>query len=261
MLTLYSPFILFDNRDEDFSRPTANAEWWPEHPSIYAPRDLLKAEKGTWIGASRNGRVAVLVNKFQTSKEIQCSQAKTSRGALPKEFLLSQLSPSDWVKEIKANHFEDLNRCGEFTLLVASVDSTTLDVDAKFLSNCDHNIESLGPNISMALSNGIYGDKTWTKIDAAEQAFKKSSYDSTNELIATGFSILSTSYTPPPRCREELRKSIFIPQVELSEERGIYGTRSQTAIIFDGTNVTYAERDMTKGGIEKVEQFQIKKQS
>lgn len=172
---------------------------------------------------------------------------------------MSQLSPSDWVKEIKSNHSQALGNCGGFTLLVASINPSNLEVETKFLSNCDQNIESLGPNISMALSNGMYGDKTWTKIDYAEQEFQKiPDNSSVDDVLSDGFRILSTPHSPPPCTREELRKSVFIPPICISKERGLYGTRSETAIVFDGPNVTYAERDIANGGIEKIERFQVK---
>jgi uncharacterized protein with NRDE domain len=54
------PCLVAANRDEFHARPTARAEWWPEHPQILAGRDLEAG--GTWLGLTRTGRFAALTN-------------------------------------------------------------------------------------------------------------------------------------------------------------------------------------------------------
>ena len=53
------PLLLAANRDEFFARPTAALDWWPDG-QILAGTDLQAG--GTWLGASRSGRMAALTN-------------------------------------------------------------------------------------------------------------------------------------------------------------------------------------------------------
>ncbi|PHH69946.1 hypothetical protein CDD83_5554 [Cordyceps sp. RAO-2017] len=50
--------ILINNRDEYILRPTSRPSWW-RHPasgeSVLSSRDLLRAERGTWLGITRAG--------------------------------------------------------------------------------------------------------------------------------------------------------------------------------------------------------------
>ena len=79
------PYILLSNRDEFLSRPTARATWWsPRHSHVLGGRDLQRDVRGTWLGITRQGRIAVLTN-FREEGEIVLS--KRSRGELPKMFL------------------------------------------------------------------------------------------------------------------------------------------------------------------------------
>ncbi len=54
------PLVIAANRDEQFARPSANADYWPEHADIFGGRDLLAG--GSWLAVSRAGRVAAITN-------------------------------------------------------------------------------------------------------------------------------------------------------------------------------------------------------
>jgi uncharacterized protein with NRDE domain len=74
--------IVIDNRDEFILRPTSRPHWWSPEPKttssqnsdpypsqppsapqeILSSRDLQRAEKGTWLGITRSGNLAVLTN-------------------------------------------------------------------------------------------------------------------------------------------------------------------------------------------------------
>ncbi len=46
------PLLAAGNRDEFYDRPASPADWWHDHPQIYAGRDLQGG--GTWMGVTRD---------------------------------------------------------------------------------------------------------------------------------------------------------------------------------------------------------------
>jgi len=86
------PCLVAANRDEFHARPTARAEWWPDHPRILAGRDLEAG--GTWLGLTRRGRFAALTN-FRgdlDGRRAPQGAAAPSRGALVTTLLDSDAS-------------------------------------------------------------------------------------------------------------------------------------------------------------------------
>lgn len=88
------PLLLAANRDEYFARPTSAAHWWPDRPNVFAGQDQQAG--GTWLAASRNGRIAALTN----FREAPPASSAQSRGMLvtaalncdiPLDQLLAQL--------------------------------------------------------------------------------------------------------------------------------------------------------------------------
>ncbi|KAE8552751.1 hypothetical protein EYB25_004130 [Talaromyces marneffei] len=75
--------IIIDNRDEYLHRPTASANWWqPPNTQVLGSRDLARPEQGTWMGVTKQGRVAVLTN-YREAAPI----GNISRGAIVNDFL------------------------------------------------------------------------------------------------------------------------------------------------------------------------------
>ncbi|ETS77743.1 hypothetical protein PFICI_09805 [Pestalotiopsis fici W106-1] len=57
--------VILDSREEYILRPTSRPHFWTHRPSgnvVLSSRDLLRATRGTWMGMTRTGRVAVLTN-------------------------------------------------------------------------------------------------------------------------------------------------------------------------------------------------------
>jgi hypothetical protein len=66
----HSPLILLSNRDEYLNRPTARADFWPApNDDVLGPRDLAREQHGSWIGITRTGRLAVLLNYRETKPD------------------------------------------------------------------------------------------------------------------------------------------------------------------------------------------------
>lgn len=83
------------NRDEFYSRPTAKAAFWADHPEILAGRDLSAG--GTWMGINRNGRFAAVTNFREPAPD---PLPPRSRGALTRDFLVGSMQPETYLEGI-----------------------------------------------------------------------------------------------------------------------------------------------------------------
>ena len=90
--------IIASNRDEFYERPTAQAHFWEDHPSILAGRDLK--EMGTWLGVTQTGRIAILTNFRDLASE---RLERKSRGTIVKEFLASEEEPLALMEQLQQN--------------------------------------------------------------------------------------------------------------------------------------------------------------
>ena len=127
------------NRDEFHARPTAPLSRWNDGSGIVAGRDLRSG--GTWLGASRSGRFALLTN-FRAHQPPD--PAAPSRGGLVAGWLASGRWP------------QAAERYSGFNLLLAD------DEDLAIVSNrpAPHSAEP-GTGI-LGLSNGPH-DSLWPK--------------------------------------------------------------------------------------------------
>ena len=102
----FTPFVAAANRDEYYDRPAAPADWWDDHPHIYAGRDLQGG--GTWMGVTQQGRFAAITNVRAPS---EFRKDAPSRGALVKNYLASNLTPQEYVEKIanEPDHFNGYN--------------------------------------------------------------------------------------------------------------------------------------------------------
>jgi uncharacterized protein with NRDE domain len=110
-------FILLSNRDEVIARPTLRADWWdPPLDHVLGGRDLQRSERGTWLGITKQGRVAVLTNFREPDVEVAKDK---SRGGIVNAYLKT---PPGVREESEAEFVERLARevgvhdVGGFTL-------------------------------------------------------------------------------------------------------------------------------------------------
>lgn len=89
------PLFIAANRDELHKRPTISARPWHDRPSIISGIDVLAG--GTWLGVNHNGRYALLTN-YRDLDNIKTDA--TSRGNLVSDFLITDLSPKDYIENI-----------------------------------------------------------------------------------------------------------------------------------------------------------------
>lgn len=93
--------LLLSNRDEFYARAAQPLHWWDAdggtEPQILAGRDLQGG--GTWLGLSRDGRLAALTN-YRTGTPQRADAP--SRGELVADFLASNASAQDYLTDLRA---------------------------------------------------------------------------------------------------------------------------------------------------------------
>lgn len=126
------PLLLAGNRDEQHARASAPLQWWPDG-DLVAGRDLVAG--GTWLGAARDGRFAVVTN-FPT---LPAPANAPSRGQLVPGFLRTRATPLEYLDELSRQGA----RYAGFTLLVGDTTGVAC------YSNADQVVRTL--------SAGVYG--------------------------------------------------------------------------------------------------------
>lgn len=145
------PLVVAANRDEFYPRPTMAAAHWPDAPQVIGGIDLEAG--GTWLGITETGRFAAVTNV----REPNMAKGACSRGALTRDFLLSDLSAADYVQQIDGQLYSGFN------LLLSDGESLV------YGSNRDGQARTLPPGI-YGLSNHLL-DSPWPKLLQAKQRF------------------------------------------------------------------------------------------
>jgi uncharacterized protein with NRDE domain len=219
--------VLAANRDEYYDRPTAAAAFWNEAPHLLAGKDLRAG--GTWLGITKNGRIAAITNYREPAAEIS---GAPSRGKLVSGFLLSKQSAEHFLEGLAL----EKERYNGFNLIIGERDQLY------WFSNRGDGAHKL--------SSGIYGlsnrllDTPWPKLirskeamahlisnekDLSPNALFQMLMDRTisddDQLPDTGVGI----------AWERILSPIFITSPT-------YGTRSSTTILIDRQDrVTFTE--------------------
>ena len=232
-------FILASNRDEFRDRPTAVLEFWEDYPSVLAGKDLVNG--GTWMGITRTGRFAALTN-FRSPVMIKSDSP--SRGQLVKNFLISDMSPTDYLQSIE--HHAD--QFSGFNLMVGDMNQLL------YLSNCKKDIHKISPGI-YGLSNNFL-NVSWPKVDRGKHLFSKCIPDNTDPDIKQILALLSDQLYPDEnllpetgisREWEKMLSPIFI-------DNPFYGTRSQSILMISTTgHVSFYERTIHRDNVRKGE--------
>ncbi len=140
---------LASNRDEYYSRPTEPAHWWTDMDHVFGGRDQLAG--GTWLAASRRGRIAAITNHRNGLP----AKAPRSRGTLVADFVRADEPIADYAQRI-ARQCADY---GGFNLVLVELGPTP----AAWYVNDVGQARELPP--------GIYGisndrlDTPWPKVE------------------------------------------------------------------------------------------------
>ncbi|GAB1211930.1 hypothetical protein ATERTT37_001054 [Aspergillus terreus] len=223
--------ILIDNRDEYVHRPTAPAAWWPEpHANILAGRDLARAIQGTWMGITREGKVAVLTN-YREKKTDQV-QGQQSRGAIVSSWLAEAgAQPTrEFVQKMVAS--PTARDVGGFSLVCGYVHEPLAVVSNRSSTMDSISWLATAKGQTVGLSNTTFDDRSWPKILDGErlvdEAIAAHARDGEDEdaLIERLLAVLNRNTLP--RLADDataedylpyFRKSIFIPILGVKEKR------------------------------------------
>lgn len=147
--------VLAGNRDEAFARPAAPLAEWADAAGVVAGRDLEAG--GTWLGATRDGRWAVLTN---VRDPLNPRPHVRSRGALAADFLAGGRSAAAYAERVSGER--DLY--DGFNLVVGDRESVAV------VSTRTDGVTELGPGV-YGLSNDRL-DTPWPKLIRARRRLR-----------------------------------------------------------------------------------------
>ncbi|CAA6670056.1 unnamed protein product [Spirodela intermedia] len=154
------PFLLVLNRDEYHERPTMTAEWWGDGTQkILGGRDVQAG--GTWLGCTRNGRLAFLTNVLEPDP---FPDAK-SRGALPVKFLECEKSPLEFAEEVAG----EADKYNGFNLVLADLCSKTMVYVSNRPKGEPASIKLVPPGFHVLSNAGLDSPELLYKYDAEEE--------------------------------------------------------------------------------------------
>ncbi|XP_022102092.1 transport and Golgi organization protein 2 homolog [Acanthaster planci] len=239
--------VLAFNRDEFYERPTKASEFWDRNPDIISGQDMTAGkEGGTWLGMSRSGRIAMLLNIIQPHG---IDPDAKGRGSLVSDFLQGSLDGQTYLQGIA----KERDLYNGFNLITVELGKSG-GIDANYFTN--YTPERMDP---IKLKPGIHAFSnhtirtSWLKTDYVKTEFEKiiprSSLDRgklTEELLMmmsrdvplVSSSDISKEDMDIPKFRELLRELVFI-------KSNTYGTRTTTVILVDAAgNVSFTERTL-----------------
>ncbi|WP_087973431.1 NRDE family protein [Oceanobacillus rekensis] len=229
--------VIAANRDEFYERPTAQAQFWEDKPTIMAGRDLMFL--GTWLGITKSGRFAALTNYRDPTME---GQMKNSRGEIVTNYLTSNQTPEVFLKTLSA----DRNNYAGFNVIVG-------DSDQLFYYNNIQDDISLISSGTHALSNHFL-DTPWPKVVKGrrwlEEYLQQNRDVNTDKLfeIVSNAEMANDKYLPDTGVGVELERKLSPLFIRTPD----YGTRSSTVLLVDKNNqVTFVERTYNKGIFQK----------
>ena len=250
-------------------------------------RDLLRDEHGTWLGITRQGRIAVLVNFHENQTPVETAR---SRGAIVNAWLKLPPESRETIDEFIRDYVSDdaVKDVGGFSILLGQLrNSKADDVGCRInsLAVVSNRSKTAGkpiwitgsPGEAHGMSNSAIDDP-WPKVHKGcallDEAITKSVYlqEAEDDLLKRLFAVLSVNDLPAPDPGEPFesylgksRHSIFIPAFKVpvavpvtpsasastsnAESNIRYGTQAQTVILVDSHfRVKFVERTLYGDG-------------
>ncbi len=223
------PLIVAANRDEEFARPSASANFWSDFPDIYGGRDLQAG--GTWLAVNKAGRFAAITNLRMPHLY---KDAAISRGGLIPDYLNCG-SVEQFKNRLSATH-----KCyNPFNLMFGTMHELTV------YNSATNTFVSLGKGFH-SVSNGPVDDY-WPKMSRGVGLLEAHVLERTDreldveKLLEDMRDTTQADETLLPHTGvgvefEKLLSSIFI--------RGdTYGTRTTSVLVFDRCSLEFHEVD------------------
>lgn len=138
-------------------RPTKAVGWWDwDTKKILGGRDMQAG--GTWMGCTKDGRVAFLTNVLEPSS--QTVPFSKSRGDLPAQFLQSKMTPLEFAEQV----IRQGDWYNGFNLVIADVCTKHMVyVSNRPKQNPSPSIQIITPGLHV-LTNAAILDAPWDKV-------------------------------------------------------------------------------------------------
>lgn len=245
---MFKPFYLLNipsNRQQEWvDRPTATASFWPApHDSVLGGRDLQRSVHGTWLGVTKQGRIACLTNYHENDEKVVVGAQ--SRGAIVNGWLKSEGGSDETADEFAKRLLEngELKGTGGFILMYGRLQDVVAGRKPGFdgdesagqtgqTSNGVHDAQLKGlsvlsnrmtvgsalphlitkPGETIAVSNAPFGDRSWPKVPDAETQLSDAVSASVNakeskeELIERLIGVLNSDKMPEWDGKEDWKK-------------------------------------------------------
>lgn len=216
--------IVAANRDEFYTRKTAPANYWPDHPNVLGGRDLQAG--GTWMGMGKNGKISMLTN-YRDPANI--GKDAPSRGFLVSDYLTSDIDASSYLENIRPERYNGFN------LIMGDVDNLW------YLSNYKNGITKL--------DNGLYGlsnallDTPWPKVVRGKMKLApilgKSDLKTEDLMEFLYDTELATENLPSTGVSADLERALSSMFIKTPN----YGSRCSTVVLVDKNNlIRFSER-------------------
>ncbi len=219
--------IVASNRDEFYSRKTAQARFWNDYPDIVGGRDLEAS--GTWMAMNKNGKISLVTN-YRDPANI--NPKAPSRGQLVSDFLVNGDTPAQYMQKVAevGHHFNGFN------LLAGTAN------ELWYYSNYAQRIQKLQPG-NYGLSNHLL-DTPWPKVSHGKERFSeliKSEDLEPNLLFDMLYNEVRAADHLLPDTGIGLERERALSSMFIKTEG--YGTRCSTVVLVNKDNqVSYAER-------------------
>ncbi|EXJ92194.1 hypothetical protein A1O3_00744 [Capronia epimyces CBS 606.96] len=233
--------ILIDNRDEYVNRPTDPAKWWPEsHSQVFGGRDLQREVRGTWLGVTKTGKIAVLTNYREDTIP---PPTATSRGAIIKHFLTEDVGSVEGFVEkvVETGISQD---AGGFSLVCGNIGEKLAVISNRAKSQSQVPWIAGDTVQTVGLSNAAFSDRTWKKVLLGEELmlntirYSVENSETEDQLIQRFLALLSHDTLPREGKADEdglevyikdLRDTIYVPPLGRKDMTGLIDDELRSA--------------------------------
>lgn len=227
-----TPLLLLGNRDEFYARPTRALHWWDDGMTL-AGQDLQAG--GTWLGVSRNGRLAALTN-VRAPDGIR--DGTPSRGELVAAFLREDSRAEDFLQALTPRA-QDYN---PFNLLV--FDGASL----MGLHSRDTQPIAMLPGIG-AVSNASF-DTPWPKLvhlkaRLSQQLHQNVTDDETLLSLLHDRSLVPEADLPRTGVPLPLERGLSAAFIAMPG----YGTRASSLVRIQSSSISFTEQGFSEAGM------------